>query len=223
MALIGNSSKDSKYLNRIKAVIEGDHHHPRNNGVRMQAHHIISAEGMKRSQLGKKIEKFGYDINLLPNLVFIPCTLQGACHLNVQLHRGNHTANQDSYDDDSEPTDYHDMVAEKIKDLRLPLHKECIGSKIENSEKIISDLNKLSKWILKLIQNNPGEAPLTRISKNFSRNILQGCGSVDSIKKYNDKKICSVSRDHFNKNAKEQISEKINFKKINNYILKIGK
>ena len=223
MTLIGNSSKDSKYLSRIKEVIEGDQHHPRNNGVRMQAHHIISAEGMKRSQLGKKVEKFGYDINLLPNLAFIPCTLQGACHRNVQLHRGNHTANQDSYDDDSEPTDYHDMVAEKIIDLRLPLHKECIGSKIENSQKVISDLNKLSKLILKLIRDKPGEAPLTRISKNFSHNNVKGCGSVDSLKRYNDNKICSVSRDHFNKNAKEQISENINFKKNDNYILKVGK
>lgn len=223
MALIGNSSKDSKYLNRIKAVIEGDHHHPRNNGVRMQAHHIISAEGMKRSQLGKKIEKFGYDINLLPNLVFIPCTLQGACHLNVQLHRGNHTANQDSYDDDSEPRDYHNMVGRKIKELRLPLSKECVGGTISNSKKVISELNRLSMIILDMIQNHPNKAPLTRIAKNFSPGSLQGCGSVDSIKKYNDKKACEVDRNHFNREAKEQASENINCKKFKNYIFLTGK
>jgi hypothetical protein len=145
MVLIGNSSKDSKYLSRIKKAIEGDANHPRHNGVRMQAHHIISAEGMKRSNLGRKIEKFGYDINLLPNLVFIPCTLQGACHLNVQLYRGNHSANQDVYDDDSEPNSYHDLVGGMIRDLKFPFSKECPGSKISDSENITSGLNNLSK------------------------------------------------------------------------------
>ena len=99
MALkLGNTSKNSAYLRRIKAAIEHDKSHPRHNGVLMQAHHIISAEGMKRSRMDKKIEKFGYDINELPNLSFIPCTLQGACYLGVQPHRGNHTAMVDQED-----------------------------------------------------------------------------------------------------------------------------
>jgi hypothetical protein len=41
---------------------------------------------------------------------------------------------------------------------------------------------------LSFIQNKPGKAPLTRIAKNFNPESLQGCGSVDSIKNYNDKK-----------------------------------
>ena len=120
---LGNSAKDSKYLKRIKDAIEGDKAHPRHNGVKMQAHHAISAEGMKLSGLGKKIEKFGYDINLLSNLVFIPCTLQGACYLGVQPHRGNHTAviSQDDYDDDLEPKNYHKLISSRIKNLQLPL------------------------------------------------------------------------------------------------------
>ena len=120
MALkLGNTSKNSAYLRNIKNAIEDDKSHPRHNGVLMQAHHIISAKGMSLSNLAKKIEKFGYDINELPNLSFIPCTLQGACHLGVQPHRGNHTArvDQDDYDDDLEVRDYHKMVAKKIKEL----------------------------------------------------------------------------------------------------------
>lgn len=210
MNLTGNSSKDSKYLKRIKDAIEHDKSHPRNNGVKMQAHHVISAEGMKRSKLGKQIEEFGYDINLLPNLVFIPCTLQGACHLNVQVHRGNHTANQDDYDDDSEPASYHDMVSKRLKDLRVPLNKECPGDKISNSEKIISEIDRLSKIILKIIQNKPAEAPLTRIAKNFSPDSLQGCGGVDSITLHNERKICEVGRDHFNQQSAKQLNESIN-------------
>lgn len=51
---IGNSAKDSQYLKRIKDAISGEKNHPKNNGIKMQAHHIISGEGMKRSGLGKK-------------------------------------------------------------------------------------------------------------------------------------------------------------------------
>lgn len=181
MKIIGNSSKDSQYLNRIKAAIKGDKDHPRNNGVQMQAHHIISGEGMKQSGIGKKVEEFGYNINLLPNLVFIPCTLQGACHLEVQLHRGNHTVSQDEYDDDSEPKNYHALISEMIISLRLPLNNECIGRKNSNLDKVVNELNGLSKNILKLIQKKPAEAPLTRIADNFSPGSMHGCGGVDSI------------------------------------------
>jgi hypothetical protein len=81
MTIFGNSAKDTQYLKRITEHIATDKTHPRHQGVKMQAHHIISGEGIKRSGLGKKLKEFGYNINLLPNLVFIPCTLQGACYL----------------------------------------------------------------------------------------------------------------------------------------------
>lgn len=223
MKLTGNSSKDSKYLKRIKDAIEHDKSHPRNNGVKMQAHHVISAEGMKRSELGKKIESFGYDINLLDNLVFIPCTLQGACHLSVQLHRGNHTANQDDYDDDSEPGSYHEMVRKKIKGLRLPISKECLGNSALNSKEVIDKINDLSKIILKLIQKRPDIAPLTSIAKNFLMMSLHGCGGVDSVTRYSIKKICSVGRDHLNRQAQGQAEEKITYIKNGEYIFKIGR
>lgn len=226
MALtLGNSAKDSKYLKRIKDAIEGDKEHPRHHGVKMQAHHIISAEGMKRSGLGKKIEKFGYDINLLPNLVFIPCTLQGACHLGVQPHRGNHTAliDQDDYDDDREPMTYHNMVTFRIKGLRLPLAKECPGDKITNSEKIIGELDNLSREILKDIQNKPSAAPLTDIAKYFLPGIHIGCGSVDSVGMNKGITPCSVGRNHHSKQGPGQKNENITYINEGRYKLRVGR
>ena len=75
---------------------------------------------------------------------------------------------------------------------------------------------------MSFIQNRPGKAPLTRIAKNFNPESLQGCGSVDSIKNYNDKKICSIGRNHYKRQANNQIIENIKYKKINKYIFKIG-
>lgn len=226
MALkLGNTSKNSAYLRRIKNAIEHDKSHPRHNGVLMQAHHIISAEGMKRSRMDKQIEKFGYDINELPNLSFIPCTLQGACHLGVQPHRGNHTAlvDQDEYDDDLEPKNYHLMISKKIRGLNLPLDKECPGTDTQKREKIISELNSLSKKILKLIENSPGHAPLTDIAKSFTPGHHVGCGGVDSVRLNKGLVSCPVERNHLNRQASEQKTENITYKSDGKYKLIPGK
>jgi len=226
MALkLGNTSKNSAYLRNIKNAIEHDKSHPRHNGVLMQAHHIISAEGMKLSGLAKKIEKFGYDINELPNLSFIPCTLQGACHLGVQPHRGNHTAlvDQDDYDDDLEPLNYHKMITKKIQDLNLPLDKDCPGTDTHKRKKVISQLNALSENILGLIQKNPGRAPLTDIARHFSPSNLVGCGSVDSVRLNKGLSQCSVERNHLNRQAASQKIENITYKSDGKYTLKLGR
>jgi hypothetical protein len=194
LQLFGTTAKDSQYLKRIKDAIEGDKDHPRNRGVKMQAHHIISGEGMRLSGLGQEIEKFGYDINLLPNLVFIPCTLPGACHLGVQPHRGNHTANvdQDDYQDDLEPEDYHSMVARRVRELHLPLQKECEKGTVDE---IASKLDKLSHDILGLIQKAPGKAPLTDIAKHFGPRGV-GCGGRSNILPGHGVTPCPCNRDH---------------------------
>ncbi|NVM79943.1 hypothetical protein FHW83_005785 [Duganella sp. SG902] len=222
---LGNSAKDSKYLKRIKDAIEGDKSHPRNNGVKMQAHHAISAEGMKRSGLGKKIEKFGYDINLLPNLVFIPCTLQGACYLGVQPHRGNHTAviSQDDYDDDLEPMSYHDLISLQIKDLGLPLAKECQGADDSRVHEIRRKLDGLSKYIITLIQKKPADVPLTNIAGHFSPRSPIGCGGVDSVSAHHGLSKCAVERMHAGgRQSAKQKDENITYRSDRPYQLKPG-
>jgi len=222
---LGNTSKDSKYLTRIKNAIALDSAHPRHHGVKMQAHHVISGKGMALSQMGKKLEKFGYDINLLPNLTFIPCTLQGACYLGVQPHRGNHTAlvDEDDYEDDLEPRDYHDMVAKKIKKLELPLDKECPGDHKTKSETVKNKLDKLSKDILALIQNNPSAAPLTDIAKHFNPGNHIGCGGVDTVKLNSGLVACPSKRGHAGKQGPGQKAEGITYKGDGKYKLKTGR
>jgi hypothetical protein len=193
----GKTTKDSKYLKRIKDAIEGDSAHPKNNGIKMQAHHIISAEGMKRSALGKKIEEYGYDINNIHNLVFIPCTLQGACYLGIQPHRGNHDSliDENNYVDDSEPKTYHEYVASEVRDIEHFIKKNCAGNKEENSEKVISKLNSVSLSILATIQHQPHRAPLTKIARSFGKAGV-GCSGVDSVTTHNQLRPCAVERKH---------------------------
>ncbi|MYN20595.1 hypothetical protein GTP81_28025 [Rugamonas sp. FT107W] len=223
---IGKSSKDTRYLKRIKDAIATDRAHPRHNGIKMQAHHAISAEGMKFSGLGKKIEKFGYDINSLANLVFIPCTLQGACHLGVQPHRGNHTAivDQEDYDDDAEPENYHDLISHRLKDLHLPLAQACKGEDDNRVHEIRNKLDSFSKLIIEMIQRKPSVAPLTNIAKYFSPKNPIGCGGVDSVTHHHGLKSCEVERSHScNRQGATQDKENIKFVLNKPYILQPGR
>jgi hypothetical protein len=228
---LGNTSKNSRYLRAITGAIQGDFAHPRKHGVQMQAHHIVSADGMKKSGRSKQIRKFGYDINHKKNLAFIPCTLQGACHLRIQPHRGNHDGfiDQNDYTDDMEPETYHELVARKIRNLDLPLAKECPGSHASKVEKVIVELNKLSADILDLIQNKPLRAPLTRIAAHFGPTGV-GCSGVDSVGKHSGTRRCAANRNHFHNpessvpaQAPGQKEENITFKVNGQYRLRVGR
>lgn len=230
----GKSAKDSQYLERIKNAIEGDKKHPRNLGLRMQAHHVISGEGMKRSDLGETIKSYGYNINFLPNVAFIPCTLQGACYLGIQPHRGNHatkSGDPDDYIDSGEEADYHDIVA---SDMQRVIDKHTEACKGDDDDKIANDgvevLNNLSKKILKGIQHDPKTYPLTSIARHFGKNGV-GCGGVDSVTKHTDpRKLCPVGRNHLSDPAgvrpshgAGQSPESIKFELREKYNLKFEK
>lgn len=205
----GKAAKDSLYLKRIKDAIEGDNGHPRHKGIAMQAHHVISGEGMKRSGLGSLVESYGYDINLLENLAFIPCTLQGACYLGIQPHRGNHsfvkqliklgepgTDHQENYYDTGEPGDYHDKVAIQLQRTMDKHAKKCTGDDDKDADDAIRRLNKLSKSILSGIERAPDEFPLTAIAEHFGPDGV-GCGGVDSVTKHKAPRAkCPVGRNH---------------------------
>ena len=205
----GKAAKDSQYLKRIKNAIEGDKGHPRNKGIAMQAHHVISGEGMKRSGLSNIVESYGYDINLLENLAFIPCTLQGACYLGIQPHRGNHsfikkltalgetgTDHQEDYIDSGEPGDYHDKVSMQLQRTMDKHSQKCTGDEDKDADDAIRRLNKLSKSILNGIQRDPDEFPLTAIAEHFGADGV-GCGGVDSVTKHKSPRSrCPVGRNH---------------------------
>lgn len=226
----GSTSKDSMYLKRMKERIDGNSEHPRNNGIQMQAHHLISIEGMRQSGMAQKIRKFKYNINYLENLSFIPCTLQGACYLGVQPHRGNHGSfvDQDDYDDNIEEFSYHEMVANSVKGLKLPLSKECEGTKASKEEKVVGELDKLSKTILAMIQKAPRQAQLTSIAVHFGKG-KKGCGGVDSVGDHAHSPDCPVGRNHLynpklpaGSQHRGQNKEKIKYVKPAGYKLKVG-
>lgn len=226
----GRTTKDSAYLDRITRAIADDSKHPRHQGVAMQAHHVISATGMHRSKLADKVRKFGYDINLLENLVFLPSTLQGACHLSVQPHRGNHTAlvERDGYDDDDHPMDYHDMVAARIRRLELGLTKDCPGymggaKELEARHHVTTQLNVLSTQILRLIRHSPTQAPLTQVAVHFHPGNPVGCSGADSTRSHRADHHCEVERNHRKRQAPGQKAESITYSRTETYSLRLGR
>ena len=143
--------------------------HPRTRGVQMQAHHAISQKGMELSDYDSKFADFGYDINLEGNLVFIPSTLQGACLLNVQPHRGDHTApSVDAPDDDRKrESSYHTKVATMLRETYGQISEICGSDMSKVKRETKQALDKLSGKIIGRIQNTPDKLRLTKISEHF--------------------------------------------------------
>lgn len=230
---IGNSSKNSMYLAMMKANTT-DKKHPRNMGVKMQAHHVISADGVVLSGIGERMEKFGYDINLEKNLVFIPCTLQGACYLGVQPHRGNHTAegmiepepSEDDYDDDAEPRSYHKQVAMRLIEAERKFPKTCKKEDLGKNA-VVDKLDGIAQDLLDLIQDYPHKLPLTSVAQHFRGHSNIGCGGLDSVSLLDNKHTvpvpCAVERRHFKNQRKGQRKENIFFVSDGKYKLIMGK
>lgn len=214
----GTITKSTTYLSTLKARIALDVRHPRHHGVKMQAHHILSAEGAKLSNMGRKLVGFGYDINDPKNLAFLPCTLQGACHLGIQPHRGNHAAPidgdvQDAFDDDDgHPRDYHKMVAYKIRNLEYKIDKRCTGSDGDKDKQAIMALmNELSHELLLLIYGKPSKARLTKIADSFLLGNHIGCSGADGVGSHSISRPCPVGRNHRQRQREGQAVESITF------------
>lgn len=230
--LRGNASKNSTYLRLMNNLIKASAVHPKKHGIRMQAHHIISADGVKLARIGEKLEEFGYDINLGANLAFLPSTLQSACHLGIQPHRGNHTAisdrgrslddEEDDYDDDDHPFSYHQMIAGRLKRLKTPLNRVCTGMDDPTRTMLKEEMDKLSAEVLKDIQLRPNMARLTSIADHFRSGNTIGCGGVDAVDKHNTAHSCPTHRDHAMKQGPGQRKEQITYKNQLPYVLKPG-
>lgn len=221
--MTGNVSKDSKYLGRLKEAVRGDLHHPIHQNIRMQAHHAISAAGVALSRLGRNLEEFQYDINLLPNLVFIPSTLQGACHLGIQPHRGNHLAIvSDEEDHDAQrPPPYHVMVSMRLLELRRLMKGKCPKSNPETIKAVKDKMDAISASIIDTIERMPAMAPLTQVAMSFPHLSRIGCAGVDSVPSHGEMP-CPVGRDHLGRQGPRQENEGISIRKPLFYQLKAG-
>lgn len=240
---IGSTIKNTNYLDTITKNITHITNHPTRKGVKMQAHHLISATAMKKlsHQVKKNIEYFNYNINNINNLVFLPSTLQGACHLGVQPHIGNHLIKTDSQiekicEDDAKILDtYHDKVERMLLSMRPLTMSKCIGEcshaeLMQLMEDVKKTLDKISHKILKAIQNKPDQAPLTKLYEYFQPGNPIGCAGVDSVNGHTIGKLnhhgshhCSINRKHLKTQNLGQQSEMITFDSDGQYSLEVGK
>lgn len=135
---------DYEYLTTLKKLTESSAH-PRNQGVTMQAHHVISAKSVVLAGLKDRLEDFGYDINVANNLVFIPSTLQGACLLQVQPHRGDHSAVDAADIDGNRDDTYHEKVRDRLKKVLPKLERECGKPGVDMKKFVHLKLDELRK------------------------------------------------------------------------------
>jgi hypothetical protein len=171
--------------------------HPRHHGIPMQAHHAISAKGVSLSDRGPKLEDFGYDINHHDNLVFLPSSLKGACMLQVQPHRGDHTAKSIlTLDNDKDREDsYHFLVSTAVNETYRHIGGICGSDMSRVKAETQKAMDKLSAKFIRDIQRKPSEVRLTKISEHFVPGNSRGCGGMTSV---NDvpKTACPNHRNH---------------------------
>jgi len=182
-----------RYVKKIKS-------HPFNHGVHMDTHHLISAEAIKIFGEGDLLINKGYNINVMQNLVGFPATLPGACHLGVQLHRGNHIAKMQPREES-----YHDYIARKmspeIEDI-----KNCYGKtkKTETDVDVHKLLDPISNSALTKINNF--KLPLTELFLNF-KDGGSGCKNCFNVKDAQNVTMpCSNDNKHFGVDARYQNS-----------------
>lgn len=174
------------YRENILANVRTSRRHPVHNGVKMQAHHLLSKKGVRLSGLKADLEHLGYDINVKENLVLLPCTLKGACHLAVQLHRGNHTAtaridilsgaDPANDDDDAHAISYHVMVRTMLQRIIARRNNGRLCSTREAT--IQRDMDRLSQRMLLAISSFA--IPLTSIHESFRPPARSGCCNQDA-------------------------------------------
>lgn len=192
------NKKNSDYRGALLKAVESDGDHPVNNGIHMEAHHLVSSEAIKLSKTETFLKDSNYQINNLSNLVFLPATLPGACHLEVQLHRGNHistTKEQDDDDDDKHPISYHKKVADLLGRVKKQTYKECTDSRKDIDKAFQKQMSNLSKKIL--IKVNQFKFPLSPIMDSFKPDASVGCGNCVNVKEHQlDASQCHSKRDH---------------------------
>lgn len=206
--------------------------HPISNGIKMQAHHVVSAKGVDLSGAEDQMLKIEYDINEVDNITFIPCTFQGACHLNTQLHRSNHTTKEkkSSDMDDEHPRTYHQTVSDYLD----AVYEENKNLCPEKKQKFILNKYKLvSKFIIASINDFEPDTQLTAAYESFDINgnlSKIGCAGKNYMKDHEksmEVNMCPVGRDHNINNSKVVDSiinpeEIVIDRKEKKYILKLG-
>lgn len=152
-----------------------------------QAHHLIPSETMKEDAKWEVIcANFGYNINHWRNGVFLPSDMRIACHLQIPLHRGNH-----SYTETGETPRYVNAVENMINPVKKAAKEYC-----KEGKDIIAELNKISKDIWDNVISFTWI--LTSDGRHYRSKELKGCMNVTRIghKKLPNAKNCLSGRNH---------------------------
>ena len=218
---MGRIDKDSTFRERVIAKIESDERHPYNNDIKMQAHHLISAKGVEDIPNISLVADAGYDINHVKNIALIPSTLAGACQLHVQLHRGNHTSEEESdIYDDQHPRGYHETVFDLVQNVVEMIEDDCIDD-VGERDKVLREMNNISNILVTLINNFSPQAQLTRIYKylnNQGGSRFIGCAGSTNVPGHDGLTKCPYERIHDTDN--EYLMK---YNKQNPYKLEAGK
>ncbi len=190
------------------------------NDIKMQVHHLISKASMNHPALngkGKIIKDKGYDIDSIDNLVALPNEYQGACHLEVQLHRSNHT-NADKTKE-GHPISYHKRVASIVNEhFSKPypsLDQYC------DSRKLQKKMNDISSDILRLIKKFRLSLTKKEISDCFKKDNEEGCRQLklgEGIRIFEKHEVNNLKCSMENRSGKRGK----HFKDIKKYTLKVG-
>ena len=188
------------YRETVLIPAESDPTHPVYYGVKVQVHHLLSKNGLDLSGKGEKLKSYGYDINTKGNLVGLPCELDAACYLRVQVHRGNHPSFvlniDDNDDDDNHPESYHVHISRMIRSAAKKLEGKC---GVNDEKKVTRYMNGWSKLVLAKIADF--EIPLTKHFRAFHKDG-SGCGGETSGPTLYEKleagsaKVCDRDVDH---------------------------
>ena len=165
--------------------------------IDMQIHHLISKKGYSLSKFSSRLKKYlesvSYDIDTPQNLVALPSEYRGACHLEVQLHRGNHP--------EINGQSYHQIVEGLVDGKFQNVKNDTLCKHPERAQKM---MNQISKNLIKRIDSF--DLPLTKdgIHRSFKEGEKSGCRNLaigGSKKQFTDKE--DVFKDEGNKSINE--------------------
>ncbi|BCE02031.1 AHH domain-containing protein [Marinicellulosiphila megalodicopiae] len=213
----GNINKDTNYRKNILEVIKkrDDYDdHPISHGIKMQAHHLISGDGVKDIANKNLVKASGYNINHENNVALIPSTFAGACHLGCQLHRGNHTSTVDILEhddpDNEHPEQYHVTVEKLVLEVVDKL-TSCVDLESEK-KRVVKNLDAVSKVLAKMIHEFSKKAQLTQVYQSFKyEGLLKdiGCSGANYMGDHDEKKSCIHGRNHKEFTLKKTIQKDI--------------
>lgn len=173
--------------------------HPFCHGIQMDTHHLISGKALADldESLQEALIDKGYNVNSLGNLVGLPSTFKGACHLGIQVHRTRHSFKKNDFSEVNE-SDYHEKVQEIIERRERAI-KSCYGTtEQEESKRDIhkNHMDQISQRLLDRLLNF--ELLLTRVGSHFDRGNTPyiGCANKDKIGELKVNLECCVTENN---------------------------